>query len=1226
MNGTAGSAQPLVLSSTAGPAVAAISSPGVGSTSSQPFLNDSVSLSPQSTTPAPTPSQEQPQQPRVEIPLLVQQPHVKEEGELLLDHVNGQIELLEHTPDALVPSNDSVAQTGDDSQDWIPESGEELKRVKVYELIGSRWVDQGTAFCFGQISEDTNEALLVARAERTYDDIILSTAIRADDVYQRQQDTLIVWTELDGVDYALSFQDPEGCAEVWNFIREVQRHMNSGDNQANITSSPVMGSDPSSITTASIIRAGQLPQPQLGIIPEIERAIKALARTQPIKERICEYIMQEEYIKGLIDVMNTAEDLESIENLHALCSLMQTILMLNDLGLYEHILDDDIFFGVVGMLEYDPEFPNHKANYREFLHNTSQFHQPIPIRDPQIQRKIHHTYRLQFLKDVVLARVLDDSTFNVLSSCIIYNQIDIISHVQQDPNFLRDIVKLFVDEEMLSAPREAGVRKMGQQLQNPNISQPPINGATNGRPPSMPAPGKRTALFAFAPPDDLSEEEISLRREVILLVQQLCVMGKNVQLPARMALFRSLVDRGVLFAVQWALGLPEAEEINRPMISAAGEILSALLDHDLNGVRGHVIKQLVVIDRERDAKKKGADKAETLLEMVSRIMAQSRELGVQCQVGDALKTWMEIPTTDSPSAPSEANVTKPLPRKDDIHVERYMDYFYKHCIHILFKPFHNLSEWRIHNEPILMLTREQTNRFVYLCDLLYNFLMQHGFRSHYYTMSTGLMSRLATLFKAKDKHLRHASFRIFRLLLKQNHTTTFKHMIKLDVFQPILDLTLQESRRDNLLSCSCQEFFEHMRRENQKELINFVMTKHEPLIRQLAQTSLSGERFELLIRRYEMNNAPPPVEEPKLEKYPRPWPSAARLPDQEEESYFNGDDDDDDELLLPSISLQQRQSQRNATFVSNALKRKRRTTMGVAVATKGYRPPLRTPTLPSLVDYGEDENEDEPSLGIDPSSSSIGHPQLSSRSQSPAPTLPISTSPSDGSPSSSKLMHGQVHSPTPSPSPPPPLRRPTSEDEEDDNLLEALARTRSRPQTPGPGMMASVMGPMRSSEKRRRGTGDDDDDDELLERLSKSSKKLGVGMQKESSPGQQQQQGRPAGSPLRDSSPTGTTSTAAITTTQPQQEAMAVSPTTMTISASPVAGVKPGAGRGKGTPTDEPLKQRFKLKLGASSLSAVTLSSSSLLPSSTTSSTTTSSSPSAPPTPSETGVKDGDTG
>ena len=36
-----------------------------------------------------------------------------------------------------------------------------------------------------------------------------------------------MWTEPDGVDYALSFQEPEGCAEVWNFIQEVQRHMST---------------------------------------------------------------------------------------------------------------------------------------------------------------------------------------------------------------------------------------------------------------------------------------------------------------------------------------------------------------------------------------------------------------------------------------------------------------------------------------------------------------------------------------------------------------------------------------------------------------------------------------------------------------------------------------------------------------------------------------------------------------------------------------------------------------------------------------------------------------------------------------------------------------------------------------------------------------------------------------------------------------------------------------
>ena len=44
-------------------------------------------------------------------------------------------------------------------------------------------------------------------------------------------ETLIVWTEPDGVDYALSFQEAEGCAEVWNFIAEVQQHMKASGEQ-----------------------------------------------------------------------------------------------------------------------------------------------------------------------------------------------------------------------------------------------------------------------------------------------------------------------------------------------------------------------------------------------------------------------------------------------------------------------------------------------------------------------------------------------------------------------------------------------------------------------------------------------------------------------------------------------------------------------------------------------------------------------------------------------------------------------------------------------------------------------------------------------------------------------------------------------------------------------------------------------------------------------------------
>lgn len=59
-----------------------------------------------------------------------------------------------------------------------------------------------------------------------------------------------------------------------------------------MSSSPIPGSEPS-ISTTSIIRSGHLPQPQMGIIGDIERVIKSLARTTSIKERICEYIQTE---------------------------------------------------------------------------------------------------------------------------------------------------------------------------------------------------------------------------------------------------------------------------------------------------------------------------------------------------------------------------------------------------------------------------------------------------------------------------------------------------------------------------------------------------------------------------------------------------------------------------------------------------------------------------------------------------------------------------------------------------------------------------------------------------------------------------------------------------------------------------------------------------------------------------------------------------------------------
>ena len=65
--------------------------------------------------------------------------------------------------------------------------------------------------------------------------MLLETRIAKDDGYQKQQggdawsgkpeswltqglDTLIVWTEPNGTDMALSFQEAEGCAAIWSVM------------------------------------------------------------------------------------------------------------------------------------------------------------------------------------------------------------------------------------------------------------------------------------------------------------------------------------------------------------------------------------------------------------------------------------------------------------------------------------------------------------------------------------------------------------------------------------------------------------------------------------------------------------------------------------------------------------------------------------------------------------------------------------------------------------------------------------------------------------------------------------------------------------------------------------------------------------------------------------------------------------------------------------------------
>jgi hypothetical protein len=50
---------------------------------------------------------------------------------------------------------------------------------------------------------------------------------------------------------------------------------------------------PRAMSVAEIIKAGHLPPPQMGFIPQVEKAVRVLARTPATRERISEYIQNE---------------------------------------------------------------------------------------------------------------------------------------------------------------------------------------------------------------------------------------------------------------------------------------------------------------------------------------------------------------------------------------------------------------------------------------------------------------------------------------------------------------------------------------------------------------------------------------------------------------------------------------------------------------------------------------------------------------------------------------------------------------------------------------------------------------------------------------------------------------------------------------------------------------------------------------------------------------------
>ena len=166
---------------------------------------------------------------------------------------------------------------------------------------------------------------------------------------------------------------------------------------------------------------------------------------------------------------------------------------------------------------------------------------------------------------MVLARILDDPTFGVLNSLIFFNQVDIISYLQNNPGYLEE-------------------------------------------------------LFGII---DSPTTDIKRKRDAVGFIQSCCAIAKSLQVTPRSALYTNFINHGLLRVITFAILNKEAS------IRVAGtDILVAMIDHDPIMVRAYIYKainekrtpltetliELLLVEVDLGVKAQAADAIKILLE------------------------------------------------------------------------------------------------------------------------------------------------------------------------------------------------------------------------------------------------------------------------------------------------------------------------------------------------------------------------------------------------------------------------------------------------------------------------------------------------------------------------------------------------------------------------------------------------------------------------------------
>ncbi|KAM7484998.1 hypothetical protein LguiA_001007 [Lonicera macranthoides] len=314
------------------------------------------------------------------------------------------------------------------TEEKSPVSNNPIQRVKVYRMNDDgKWDDQGTGHVTVDYLERSEELGLFVIDEEDNETLLLHR-IRSDDIYRKQEDTIISWRDPQySTELALSFQETTGCSYIWDHISSVQRSQ-----QFN-----TLNDETYHCVTGGLKQLpGQLPAVELSTLPIILKILVESGAAD--KLHLTDLILHDQGFFGkLMDLFRICEDLKNIGGLHLIFKIVRRIILLNSPQIFEKLFGDELIMDIIGSLEYDPEVPH--IHHRNFLKEHVVFKEAIPIKDLLVLSKIHQTYRIGYLKDFVFPRAMDEATVASLNTIIHSNNAIVVSLLKDDSTFIQEL-------------------------------------------------------------------------------------------------------------------------------------------------------------------------------------------------------------------------------------------------------------------------------------------------------------------------------------------------------------------------------------------------------------------------------------------------------------------------------------------------------------------------------------------------------------------------------------------------------------------------------------------------------------------------------------------------------------------------------------------------------------------------------------------------------------------